>query len=682
MNSMASKPASQKTAPEPFALPRWRWTDEVKWALALLGVLTVFRLWYCTYPDVIADEAYYWLWSRHFDASYYSKGPGVAWTIAFGTAVFGDNVFGIRWISVVLAAGTGWLLFTLARRLFDDRTAWIALAVTALVPLFALGSVLMTIDPLSVFFWALAANFFCDAIGKDRYRDWALLGLAVGLGFLAKYVNALQLLGFIGYLAWSPAQRKHLRNPKALLTLTVFLLCTIPVVSWNAHHGWITATHLKERGALQHAFHVSYKPFLDFITMQAVVISPLLFIGVLVSVFATIFKKDKTDGERYALCLLLPIFVFYAVLAVNNRGEANWTATGYIGALILLAADWRGRWARLGKWKWAVVSALVLAVAETVLLHETGPLGLPAKKDPLTRARGWSDFGQKVERYRKKHEPDLLIGNRYQTAALMAWYLPGHPQTFVPHSDRIENQFSFWPGYKVERGTKALFVTDETDRIPDSIKEEFPSIEKVGEFWTEWRGRQVKPYYVYQCVAVPPNVISAEEMEIIEVVLQAEFGKPENKDKSIVIEEGISSAGLGGGMHEEQHINRYILLLEKAGAPGGILWDLENKCVQPGNFSKELFKNERTICISESDEDVILKESQRAAKGQRVNFWPYFYQHYPNSVGLVTVSRVGFSDDRQWALVGFSVMSGDTEGRGCSYVLHQEKGHWVSRTQE
>lgn len=476
-----------------------RWTREVVAALLILAVLTVFRLWYCTYPDIIEDEAYYWLWSNHLDASYYSKGPGIAWTIALGTAIFGDNAFGIRWISVLLSAGTGWQLFVLARRLFDERTALTALAVACVVPLLAIGSVLMTIDPLSVFFWVWAANLFCDALAYDRWRDWLLTGFAVGCGFLAKYVNAIELLCFLGFLVWSPMHRKHLRNPKALAALGVFVACTIPVFWWNAHHGWITATHLKERGALQKKFTIRPGEFFQFVTMQAVVISPLLFIGILVSIIATLFKKAKSDPEKLLLALLLPIFGFYSVLALNDNGEANWTATGYIGALILVAADWRQRVRRAPRWRWAVIAAFSLAALEAAALHETAPLNLPVKSDPLNRVRGWDGFGQHVDAAIKQYQPQILIGNRYQVAALIAWYVPGHPRTFVPNADRIQNQFSFWPGYKAEPGATALLVTDEMDTVPDRLKKEFTSIEKVGEFWTEFRGRQLKQYYIYQC---------------------------------------------------------------------------------------------------------------------------------------------------------------------------------------
>ena len=67
-------------------------------AALILGVLTlrlVYLAWFCPY-DPVEDEAHYWEWSRRLGLSYYSKGPGIAWAIAAGTAIFGDNPLGIR----------------------------------------------------------------------------------------------------------------------------------------------------------------------------------------------------------------------------------------------------------------------------------------------------------------------------------------------------------------------------------------------------------------------------------------------------------------------------------------------------------------------------------------------------------------------------------------------------------
>ena len=104
--------------------------------LALLGVVlvTFFRFWYMCCVDLVPDEAYFWVWSKHFALSYRDKGPLVAWTIALGTHLFGDTVFGVRFFAVLLSAGTAFQLFRLAERLYDDRTALWCLGVAAVMP--------------------------------------------------------------------------------------------------------------------------------------------------------------------------------------------------------------------------------------------------------------------------------------------------------------------------------------------------------------------------------------------------------------------------------------------------------------------------------------------------------------------------------------------------------------------
>ena len=61
-------------------------------------LVSLFRVYFIlTGPfDLGPDEAHYWEWSRHPDLSYYSKGPVIAYLIYIGTAIFGNNVFGIR----------------------------------------------------------------------------------------------------------------------------------------------------------------------------------------------------------------------------------------------------------------------------------------------------------------------------------------------------------------------------------------------------------------------------------------------------------------------------------------------------------------------------------------------------------------------------------------------------------
>jgi 4-amino-4-deoxy-L-arabinose transferase-like glycosyltransferase len=481
-----------------------RWAPE-HLVIFLLAVVTGFRLWYCTYLELVPDEAYYWLWSKHLDASYYSKGPAVAWTIAFGTWVAGDSVFGIRWLSVLLSAGTGWQLFLLARRLFDARVAAAAAVMALVLPLFAIGSILMTIDPLSVFFWIWAANLFWSAIqipesGKRNWTAWLWVGFAVGCGFLAKFVNALELLCFLLFLAWSPEYRRWLRRPEPLAALGVFFLCTTPVLYWNMSHGWITATHLQERGALDHAFQFRPGEMLQFLQQQALVVSPLLFIGMLAAAFVLWRRKTKTEGERFALSLFLPVFGFYLALSVNDSGQANWTATALVAGMMLAAAYWLRKAEESLAWRRVVLAALGLAFVQTAVLHETKWMNLPPRRDPLNRVRGWEKLADQVESWRRRKNATLIIGDHYQVASILSFYLPGQPSTYTLQGERIRNQFYFWPRYEVKPGTRALFVARSPDRIPVELQKDFPSIILLGEIYSEANGRKIRPYWVYLCL--------------------------------------------------------------------------------------------------------------------------------------------------------------------------------------
>ena len=67
--------------------------------LGLVGLVTLLRsaylVWFCPYT-LVEDEAHYWEWSRRLDLSYYSKGPGIAWTIAASVRTFGDVEWAVR----------------------------------------------------------------------------------------------------------------------------------------------------------------------------------------------------------------------------------------------------------------------------------------------------------------------------------------------------------------------------------------------------------------------------------------------------------------------------------------------------------------------------------------------------------------------------------------------------------
>jgi 4-amino-4-deoxy-L-arabinose transferase-like glycosyltransferase len=467
-------------------------------ALAVIALMTALRLWYAAWLPLLPDEAYYLQWSHHLDASYFSKGPAVAYTIWAGRHLFGETNLGVRFFAIALSAGTAWQLFLLARRWFDETTALLAVLLAGMIPLYAVGAVVMTIDPLSAFFWIWAANLFSAALEGDRWSAWILTGFAVGCGFLAKYLNALELVAFAAFLALTPARRMLFLRPRFWVMLMTALVCTLPVLWWNQHHGWITAGSLKTRGHLNGPFEFHPADFADFLGAQAAVISPLLFISLLAAAwraFSPAAQDDRTrEGTRLLLVLFLSVFGFYAVLALHMRNEPNWPAVSYLSMAVLLAAWWRGLSPGSAWQKFAFV-ALGVAWLETVVLHNPQFLHLPARQDPIGRTVGWSEIAAHLDQLRREQHAEVLIADAYKEAAIFSFYLPEHP-LYTLRSDPPANQYDLWPKYPTDRITLWIAAPEQS---PRALAADFSSIVPLEHIVIYFHGQPFRQYIVYRC---------------------------------------------------------------------------------------------------------------------------------------------------------------------------------------
>ena len=91
-----------RSASEPFRLLGLSPSTVI---ILLLTLSALSRLTICMTIPILPDEAYYFVWSKHLDASYYSKGPAIAWTIWAGTSLFGPKSSGD---SDLLRASLSW----------------------------------------------------------------------------------------------------------------------------------------------------------------------------------------------------------------------------------------------------------------------------------------------------------------------------------------------------------------------------------------------------------------------------------------------------------------------------------------------------------------------------------------------------------------------------------------------
>jgi hypothetical protein len=146
----------------------------------------------------------------------------------------------------------------------------------------------------------------------------------------------------------------------------------------------------------------------------------------------------------------------------------------------------------------------------SVLAHSTDLLKLPAKIDPLRRAQGWQDFAAHVQSARTNHGATLLIGSHYSTTSLMRFYLPDHPITHVPKRQQGgRSQFDHWPGYQLNDDSRALYITQSTNRVAAAVLNDFPECKLVDEFRSLHQGRPMSFFRIYLCTR--PQVSSVRK---------------------------------------------------------------------------------------------------------------------------------------------------------------------------
>lgn len=473
---------------------------EARLALGWIGFITLFRLWFAPHLDLVGDEAHYWECGRSLDWNHYGKGPGAAFVIRVFTVLLGDHVWVLRLPAVLLSAGTGCLIFLLGRKLYSERVGLVAVVAASLMPLFAIGSILMTIDPLSVFFWAAAALSFWSAVQAGKKRFWILTGLWIGLGFQAKYTNAAELISFALFLLIVPSKRKLLYSGKMVLLLGTFVLLALPIVFWNAFYGWITAMHVFEGGDLNRGFQLNWGKFAGFWLLQAIVVSPLLFVLMLVGAIRPVSTKFRDEGKKYLLTLFWPLFLAYAWISFNKTANGNWTAPALVAGL-LLGAGWAvQKWdERKMVWRWVIAVALLIGFVETALLHDFLPLHF--KNNPLDRAKGWADLAGEAEKVRKRIGADFVVADEYQTASLLSFYLPDQPRAFTPDWPQMMTQYSIWPSYreKFPNGSTGLYVAEQPNPLPP-IARDFETVRVVGTYRrSTWRKPTGPTFHFYEC---------------------------------------------------------------------------------------------------------------------------------------------------------------------------------------
>ena len=506
-----------------------RW---LRWGYFLLGALLLWRLAYIASGliELSQDEALYWLQSKHPALSYYSKPPLVSYTQFVGTALWGDNDFGVRFFSPVISALIGFLCLRFCARELYARLGFALVLITNAIPLLMAGSTLMTIDPLSVLFWTAAMLTGWRAVQPDgATRHWLLVGLWMGLGFLSKYTALFQLLCWaVFFVLWPPA-RIHLRRPGPNLALLMNFIVALPVLIWNAQHDWITVTHVGGRADFGHLSHFTARYLLEFIGAEIGLLNPVFFVGMVWAAVAFWRARPRDPRMIFFFSMGAPLVFAYLLQSLHARVLPNWIAPAVIPFSFVMVLYWDAR--RRQPWvRRLFYTGLVLGLISMIVISDTDVIKvvtgryLPMSINPLRRVRGWSETARLVDEARqnllKEGKPVFILCPEYAFTSEVTFYLPeaksavpGHALVYDLEADKPKTEFYFWPeyNYRTRVGDNAIYMnaigmisgTSEpktvTNSPPDKLVRQFSSVKYVGTVHADFRGRPVRWLQLFEC---------------------------------------------------------------------------------------------------------------------------------------------------------------------------------------
>lgn len=463
-----------------------------------LLVLTAWKLLYIFFIPITPQEAYYWYYSKYPALSYFDHPPMAAYSIWLGTHVFGNGIFGVKFMGVIWGLLTSILLYfttlhaclrsnsALVDRNFAGNNAtafWVVLLYNLTIFAHLYSITIMPDTPL-LFFWLLTIFFVQEWVISGKNYYWLLAGVALGLGLVSKYAAIVLAPTMLIYLIISKKVRRQLLTPWPYLALLIAFVVFSPVIYWNATHHW--ASFIFQFGDRAK----SVKPFTtkyigQLIGSQLLLLTPFIFI-----LFFTGFNKfmRRIRQERTAAFFYLMSFfiiVGFTLLSCKTLIKMNWLLPGYLGVLIatvlISSRDWnlKSRLLKTGVYS----SLLLIVVAHLILLIPNIPLS------EGNTWSGWQDAAPKIHALQHKSggaDNCFIFSNAYKSAALLKFYLPDQQDTYCQNIyGQPALQFDLWPLPNDLNGKDALYIFDNRKEYKndlEKVKLYFDSVDLLEKF--------------------------------------------------------------------------------------------------------------------------------------------------------------------------------------------------------
>lgn len=472
---------------------------ENKRVAVLIAVITALRLLVIGQTGPTFEEAYYWNYSQHPMLSYFDHPPMVAWSIGLFTKLGGDTSFWVRLPAVLFALGASLIAYRIASRIFSPRVGLATVFLMALVPAFALYSVVTLPDAPLMFFWALGTLAAWEMWERDDPKWWLAVGVATGLAMLSKYPGAVvplaPILFFAAQKRWNLLLTPYL-PVAALLSLVIFS----PVFIWNAQHGWVSFLY---QGAGRYHEAATISDRLGSWLFQLGMWGPVGFF-VLLAALRWGWRRRDEAGVMFLVCTSFPFLGLMAMLSLKRLVQLNWPLPGYFGGVILVAAMLVTELEGEHKKRFRALTLAFLATSGLIACIPYFGAILPISAlNHADTVNGWKPMADKaMELKAEMLHPDrtFFAGSGYEVASEIAFHTR-RPEITLANDifGQLAKSYGFWESAPDYLGWDAVVVGSKRHQVSeDQLQRVFDHVDPPIELTVERGGRPLRSYKLYR----------------------------------------------------------------------------------------------------------------------------------------------------------------------------------------
>ncbi|MDB4900764.1 MAG: arnT 2 [Mucilaginibacter sp.] len=490
-------------------------SNAASYTAILIFITFVLRCFIAAYTGLGNGESYYFRGALHLDFSYFDQPPLFFWLGALSIKLFGLTNFGIRFASVLLFAGTSWMLFLITKELFNAKSGFWAVVIMNLSAVFTIAiACWYQPDAPLMFFWLVATYFIVKLMfapgtenseatrySRKTWLLWLAVGISMGLATLSKYHVLFLFAGVFMFVSTSKNQRHWLRHPGPYLAVLITIIMALPILWWNYNNGWVSFVFQGSRAGVKggEKFQLHFDWFLRSILGQAAFLLPWIWFPTIRQLYISFKLRTQLLAYSFVFWMAILPIVFFTIVTLwsDLQYHFHWQAPGYmmlfipLGFAIDKSLSGFNKTKRLTRrWLNFSIYFTIITIGVLTMHMVTGFWTVYGPKwvvhyfhgdnlDPTIQGVDYKDIQTRFEKEGWLQNPNIFTGSaRWWLTGKIDWALKGKKEIVVFSSDPRNLAFVVDPKKLI--GKDCIIIGDDhLANINEDAKPFFDSIKQL-----------------------------------------------------------------------------------------------------------------------------------------------------------------------------------------------------------